>query len=55
MNLSATHQAWADLLEERVGGVVEVREYRNAKGDAGIPIYTSTTTAGIFAATIGLM
>ena len=55
MKLSATHQAWADLLEERLGGVVEIKEYRNAKGDAGIPIFTSTTESGIFAATIGLM
>jgi len=54
MNPPATHKEWASHLCDVMGGKYAVHSYLDDSGENKIPIFTSVTTDGIVAATVGL-
>jgi len=54
MNPPATHKEWASYLCDVMGGKYAVHSYLDDSSENKIPIFTSVTTDGIVAATVGL-
>jgi len=55
MTPSQAHKDWANFLRSYFGGVVSVTMYDDDARTTRIPIFTSKSSSGVVAATIGIM